>query len=181
MITSRKRKLKNLKVECSPDSQADKENAGPSAFTKKKQVLTKNRGEANEKKTDCEEDKNLLDNASKHKKHPVKLSPERVVEITESEEEVSEKPSAQRMSLRKKSEYEANESASKASINESKKEQSESIKTPTSSELPKGNYGLRRRGRGRKKFKLTPMKEEELNRLDDSEFKLPNEEKSKLS
>jgi hypothetical protein len=56
--------------------------------------------------------------------------------------------------------------------------------------VPKNTYGLRRRGRGRQPKKshiyksdenliFSHEKDEEMNKHDDSEFKLPNEDKSK--
>lgn len=56
--------------------------------------------------------------------------------------------------------------------------------------MPRNTYGLRRRGRGRQPKKshiykseenliFSHEKDEEMNKHDDSEFKLPNEDKSK--
>jgi len=127
---------------------------------------------------------------SKSKKKNFKRSPEKVVQIEVSDEDQTSKPSVKRMSLKKKTQALFNESASKASINESIKEQ-ECIKTPSSSQALKSSHGLRRTKRGRKPKKshvynsaenliYSHEKEEEMIKLGDSEFKLPNEEKNKL-
>lgn len=64
----------------------------------------------------------------------------------------------------------------------------EEMKTPAKVEPPRNSYGLRRRGRKPKKSKIfkekenfiySYEKEEDMHKLDDSEFKLPNEHLSK--
>lgn len=177
------------KPDSSVDSQADKENNVPTTVTKKRQLSNKAHVESTEKKTQMESNTKSVLSGSKHKKkyQNKHKSPVKVVEIEESDEEPSEKPVTKRVAL-KKTEAVLNESASKISVNESNKEISESIKTPTSSDLPKNGYGLRRRGRGRKPKKshiykseenliYSHEKDEEMHKHDDSEFKLPNEDK----
>mmetsp|Transcript_5206 Transcript_5206/g.5970 ORF Transcript_5206/g.5970 Transcript_5206/m.5970 type:complete len:152 (-) Transcript_5206:2811-3266(-) len=128
--------------------------------------------------------------ASKHKRRNIKNSYEKS-RIDISDEESLQKSIGKRVLLKKRSDTILIESASKISVHESNKENSECIKTPTSSDLPRSIYGLRRRGRGRQPKKshiykreenliFSHEKEEEMNKLDDSEFKLPNEDKSKL-
>lgn len=177
------------KHESSVDSQADKENNVPITGSKKRHLSNKAHVESTEKKTQMESNtKSVLSGSKSKKKYQNKhKSPIKVVEIEESDEEPSEKPITKRVAL-KKTELALNESASKISINESNKEISESIKTPTSSILLKNSYGLRRRGRGRKPKKshiykreenliYSHEKDEEMHKHDDSEFKLPNEDK----
>lgn len=147
--------------------------------------------ESTEKKLHVEVITKTEDSGSKHKKkYPAKTkSPVKVIEMAESDDELSDKPISKRVAI-KKADVLLQESGSKVSINESNKENSECIKTPTSSDLPKNTYGLRRRGRGRQPKKshiykseenliYSHEKDEEMNKLDDSEFKLPHEDKSK--
>lgn len=120
------------------------------------------------------------------RKRSIKNSYEKSIKEEISEDETQGKRSTKRISLKKKT---LPESASKLSISGSNKENSEWIKTPSSSDLPRNTYGLRRRGRGRKPKKshiykseenliFSHEKDEEMNKHDDSEFKLPNEDKS---
>jgi len=171
-ISGRKRKRQiQEKVEMEEDSQEDKENNIPTPVAKKGLKRVKS--------------------GSKHKKRNIKNSYEKSIKKEISEDENSGKQSVKRMSLKKKPATVLVESASKVSMNESVKEESEGIKTPTSSDLPKSSYSLRKRGKGRKLKKshvykseeniiFSHEKEEEMNKLDDSEFKLPNEDKSRI-
>ena len=185
-----KKKLPNGQRRSSLDSQANKENNTPGAASKNKKFGLNKANWSNQKKTPMKVYRKPMSSNSKSKKKNFKKSPEKVVQIAVSEEDQTSKPSVKRVSLKKKTQALSNESASKVSINESIKEQ-ECIKTPSSSRAPKNSYGLRRTKRGRKPKKshvynsaenliYSHEKEEEMNKLGDSEFKLPNEEKNKL-
>lgn len=135
--------------------------------------------------------KPIIESGSKLKRSNTKKSGEKVISIESSDGEGEhDKPSVRRLSLKKKEVSIHNESGSKVSVLESNKENSELIKTPTSSVFPGNSYSLRRRGRGRQPKKshiykskeniiFSHEKDEEMNKLDDSEFKLPNEDKRK--
>lgn len=174
------------------DSQANKENNMPSPMVKTRNAMVKKLNEDTDKKDSPLVITKNLENHLKAKKKFIKKSPEKVVEAEISENESEGKPIVKRISLKKRVDPVLNESASKASVNESNKENSELIKTPTSSDIPKDSYELRRRGRGRQPKKssiykneenliYSHEKDEEMNKHDDSEFKLPNEDKSKIA
>ena len=170
-VTSRTRKRQKLeKMEISDDPQADKENNMPTPVSRKS---------------------TFIKSGSKHKRRNIKNSYEKSLKENNTDEEKYEKSTVKRVSLKKKADTTLVESGSKVSVNGSNKENSECIKTPTSSDLPRNTYGLRRRGRGRQPKKshiykseenliFSHEKDEEMNKYDDSEFKLPNEDKSKL-
>jgi len=78
----------------------------------------------------------------------------------------------------------------KQEVPETPRQKSESDDKSPSFEQPKNSYGLRKRGRKPKKSMIykdehnliySHEKEEEMQRLDDSEFKLPYEEKVGLN
>jgi hypothetical protein len=188
--TSIKKKLVEQRKTSSVDSQADKENNTPVEHGKSRRSTKNTIDKSSEKKQISEKIVKTLESGSKSKRKLSKKSPENKIKEEVSEEEKTSKPSVKRVSLKKRVDPVLNESASKASVIESNKENSELIKTPTSSDLPKNTYGLRKRMRGRKPKKshvynsaenliYSHEKEEEMNKLDDSEFKLPNEHKHK--
>lgn len=192
MTNSRQKKQKFENKESSVDSHDNKENNMPSILPKKNKIEGKKGLESNEKKKLVQiTAKSSSEKVSKHKTSNSKKLGEKVISIESSDqEEDNQKPSVKRLSLKKKEVPYHTESGSKVSVRESNKENSELIKTPTSSDLPRNSYGLRRRGRGRQPKKshiyknneniiFSHEKDEEMNKLDDSEFKLPNEDKSK--
>ena len=94
--------------------------------------------------------------------------------------------STKRVSLKKKTDIISKESDSKTC--EIKKDNTEAAKTPSKTQAPRNNYELRKRGRKSKKSMIykdednivySCEKEEDMQKLDDSEFKLPNESHSK--
>ena len=191
IIGSRNIRSTIAKVESSVDSQANKENNMPYPIIKTRNAMVKKLNEDTDKKDSPQVISKNLETQLKAKKKLIKKSPEKVVEAEISENESECKPVVKRVSLKKRVDPVLNESASKVSINESNKENSELIKTPTSSDMPKDSYELRRRGRGRQPKKssiykneenliYSHEKEEEMHKHDDSEFKLPNKDKSKL-
>lgn len=112
----------------------------------------------------------------------------KIESIDNTADKSSDLKSTKRVSLKKKSDVVSKESGSKAWANETKKEKVETTKTPPKTPAPRNNYELRKRGRKSKKSMIykdednivySCEKEEDMQKLDDSEFKLPNETHSK--
>ena len=96
--------------------------------------------------------------------------------------------SSKRVSLRKKTESVSEPSACKQEVPETPQQEPESEAKSGKFDHPTSGYGLRKRGRKPKKSRIykdedniifSHEKEEDMNKIDDSEFKLPNEERSK--
>jgi hypothetical protein len=127
----------------------------------------------------------------KHKKHASESKHEILnikVETENIEDKAADAKSTKRVSLKKKSDTVLKDSDSKALTNEKVKESVESSKTPPKTSTPRNNYELRKRGRKSKKSMIYKdednivyswEKEEDMQKIDDSEFKLPNESHSK--
>ena len=184
----------------SGDSQADKENDATAIVVAKKKRGRK-KGSYNKPKGENDRiqrsiidepmatpDTKLSKQGKGNAKEDVEMSEKNLKQTTP----ISSNPqsSNKRMSLRKKTDTVSESPASKQEIAETPKYNSTSCKKSKDFEHPKIGYGLRRRGRKPKKsmiYKdedniiLSHEKDEDMNKIDDSEFKLPNEECSKIS
>lgn len=152
-----------------------------------KNIENKNIPESNKKDKDSVLSKSAETN-HKHKK--TQQSIEKININVESSDTPAEKSSdlksTKRVSLKKKTDIISKESDSKTC--EIKKDNTEAEKTPSKTQAPRNNYELRKRGRKSKKSMIykdednivySCEKEEDMQKLDDSEFKLPNESHSK--
>lgn len=199
IVPSKKRAIKVEALSESEDSQANKENDAPTSMPIKKRGRKK--GSLN--KSSHEKPKvqqNIIDYPlttpnSKVARQVNKRVYESAGDSIKEEKDGGQTPSlkassTKRVSLRKKTESIAASSACKQEYVpcETPKQEPDSDIKGSPFEQPKSGYGLRKRGRQPKKSKIyqdedniifSHEKDEDMNKIDDSEFKLPNEERSK--
>ena len=155
-----------------------------------KNIENKNNLESKKKDKDIITPK-TAEESHKHKKHASENKNEALnikVETENYDNKGADAKSTKRVSLKKKSDVALKDSDSKTITYESNIEHAENSKTPPKTSTPRNNYELRRRGRKSKKSMIYKdednivyswEKEEDMQKIDDSEFKLPNESHSK--
>ena len=125
LSSSKKKKVAEQRRASSADSQADKENNTPVEAGKSRRSAKNKIGQSSAQKENSQKPAKKVESGSKSRRKCIKKTLEAEIKEEVSEDEQTSKPSVKRVSLKKRVDPVLNESASKASVNESNKENSE--------------------------------------------------------